>query len=383
MAGVPSYYPFLALLLIDGIGNRSVSKLPMTHEEIFRHLQTAVGRRRLSDLLEREISTVPWDQFDRQLEAIERHRVTVLALGTLEYPRYLEEIAESPTLLFCRGKTSVLDGRGVGIVGTRNASARGCAFAASLAGDLVDRGVMVVSGAARGIDSAAHRGALERKGVTVAVVGTGVDLTFPPENRELIEAVHQSGCVVSEQLMGTPALAHVFPRRNRLISALSRLVVVVEAGGRSGALLTARWALEQGRDVGAVPGFPGDFRSRGGNRLLKSGAAVIEGVDDVLRAAPLLAHPVRRSDRRRADEQKRGIPVGLGAKAREVLEALGSSPSDPDAVARHLGRPVEWVQRRLTELELSGLVDRDPAGGYSACARGREGEDPECKDERG
>jgi DNA processing protein len=223
--------------------------------------------------------------------------------------------------------------------------------------------IVVVSGAARGIDSAAHRGALEKRGKTVGVVGSGLDVPYPPENAGLLETMARHGCVLGEQLMGTPPLRHTFPQRNRLISAFSHAVVVVEAGRRSGALLTARWALEQGREVGAVPGFPGDPRSYGVNSLLKAGAFPVEGVEDILEAAPRLRGLSNRPPGGRAASGG-DARTGLSMEASAILDALGGNHTDPDAVARHLNTGVARVQGILLELEIRGAVARDAMGMY-------------------
>jgi DNA processing protein len=233
-----------------------------------------------------------------------------------------------------------------------------------LAVELAGRDILVTSGAAKGIDAAAHRGALEAGTATVAVVGTGLDISYPEENEGLLETIAGQGCVVSEQLMGTPPLRYVFPLRNRLISGISHVVVVVEAAARSGALITAKWALEQGRDVGAVPGFPGDARSKGTNSLLKMGAFTIENIDDILEAVPKLAAtrtgtaPVAGGGAAAQD------PDTLDLQTRAVYEAIGTSPVDPDTVAGHAGLPAAAVQRSLFDLELKGFVARDQSGFY-------------------
>jgi DNA processing protein len=334
-------------------------------------LESDAGRHRLSNMLGRPIGETNWGFFERQLNAIEAHGVGVVTFLDVEYPRYFHDIAKPPPILFYKGDLTVLNRRGVAIVGARNASARGCAFAASLASDLAARRIVVVSGAARGIDGAAHSGALKRSGSTVAVVGTGLDVHYPAENASLIHAVSKVGCVLGEQLMGTQAVRYVFPLRNRLISALSRVVVVVEAGERSGALVTAKWALEQGRDVGAVPGFPGDPRSRGVNRLLKDGAHPIESVEDIIKAVPLVLEGISESADATGGPHGSTVAEGLfpaaGAmseEARMVFGALGKTPTDPDTLAEHVRRDVPLVQRVLLDLEMRGMVARDAGGAY-------------------
>lgn len=356
---VRSYYPFLALLLSEGGSLAECRKLRLDHEGAFALFRTERGRNELSLELGRRIGEVDWGRFDRQIEAIDAHGIGVVTYRDRYFPQCFRDIAESPPLIFYKGDLRLLDRHGIAIVGSRNASARGCRFASSLAADIAASGVTVTSGLARGIDGAAHRGALSVTGPTVAVIGTGLDVMYPQQNGELLETISEKGCVVSEQLMGTPPQKFVFPLRNRLISALSLMVVVVEAAARSGALVTARWALEQGRDVGAVPGFPGDARSAGVNRLIKSGACLIEGANDVFEAVPRLG--VKSAA---GNALAGGHEPELDADATRVLSGLGASPIDPDALADHLGESVAFVNRVLLHLEMDGRVARDATGGY-------------------
>ncbi|MCZ6766768.1 MAG: DNA-processing protein DprA [bacterium] len=335
--------------------------MPRDAEGVFRKLQSDAGRRQLSIETGVPVGRINWKWFDRQIEAIERRRVGVLTFLDTAYPEYFREIPDAPPIVFYDGRTTALETRGVAVVGTRRATGRGFAFTRKLARDIVAEKISVVSGLARGIDTAAHLGALDGRGATVAVVGTGLDVAYPPENGELMETIAERGCVISEQLMGTPALKHVFPMRNRLISALSHMVVVVEAANRSGALITAKWALEQGRDVGAVPGFPGDARSQGVNSLLKSGAMPIEGVGDILEAVPLL----RRATIERTAEPliaPRRAEADLSSEARAVFETLGGAPIDVDSIVDHVKLTVSQVQCALLELEVAGLANRDDGG---------------------
>jgi DNA processing protein len=360
---VHSYYPFLALLLAEGTTALDCYKLPKNYKKAFSLLQTNSGRNELSFAIGKRIQDIDWSLFNRQLNAIDAHRVAVVTHRQSHYPAYLRDIPSSPPVLFYKGDLARLARRGVAVVGSRNASARGCRFATTLASDLSACGIMVVSGLARGIDTAAHRGALNHSGSTVAVIGTGLDVVYPSRNAALLETIAQAGCVLTEQVMGTTPRSFVFPLRNRLISAMSHMVVVVEAAARSGALVTVKWALEQGRDVGAVPGFPGDPRSQGANRLLKTGAYPIESIDDIFEAVPLLKAEAPNTAPGAPREERRGVSLP-SAEAARVLEALSSSPVDPDTLALHVQKPVATVQRLLLELEMRGLVARDAAGGY-------------------
>ncbi|MEJ2719747.1 MAG: DNA-processing protein DprA [bacterium] len=362
---VRSFYPIVAVLLSGRLGPVDCFKLPRDVADTFEKLHSPAGRRELSWRLRKPVPDINWDDFQRQIDAIDRHGVGVVTFLDRGFPQYLRDIPKSPPILFYKGDIGVLDRRGVAVVGSRRPSARGAAFTRMLTGELGARGILVTSGAAKGIDTAAHLGALSAGAATAGVVGTGLDIAYPAENAGLLETISRDGCVLSEQLMGTPPLRHVFPLRNRLISGISHVVVVVEAGERSGALITATWALEQGRDVGAVPGFPGDARSRGTNALLKMGAFAVEGVDDILEAVPTLTAAARPRADARADDGIAGpAAAALGAQAQAVFEALGSSPVDCDTVARHAGLPAAAVQRTLLELELKGMIARDASGFY-------------------
>ncbi|MEE9270107.1 MAG: DNA-processing protein DprA [Candidatus Krumholzibacteria bacterium] len=361
--GVQSWHTVLAFLLAEGNGRADCFRLSGDYRETFHQLRSESGRRDLSIAIGRPVGEVAWERFDAQRAAMSRHGVRAVTFFDDDYPLYLRRIPKAPPILFYRGDLSCLRHRGVAIVGTRHPTARACDFTAGLAGDLAAMNIVVVSGAARGIDSAAHRGALEKRGKTVGVVGSGLDVPYPQENAQLLETMAQHGCVLGEQLMGTPPLRHTFPQRNRLISAFSHAVVVVEAGRRSGALLTASWALEQGREVGAVPGFPGDPRSCGVNSLLKGGAFPVEGVDDILEAAPRLRARASRPWGGPAASGGR-VQAGLSAEANAILDVVGGHHADPDAVARHLKTSVARVQAILLELEIRGVVARDAMGMY-------------------
>jgi len=381
---VPSFYPLVALMLADGMCPADCFSLPRDAANALAMLRTPEGRKALSFVLRKPVGDIPWRRFDEQVETIERYGVRAVTFLDAEYPPYLRDIPQSPPILFSRGDLGCLSNRGVAIVGSRRASVRGAAFTRALAGGIAALGIPVTSGAALGIDTAAHRGALDSGGRTIAVVGTGLDIPYPPQNARLLDEIASGGCVVSEQLMGTPPLKYVFPQRNRLISGLSHAVVVAEAGERSGALITARWALEQGRDVGAVPGFPGDARSRGGNRLIKTGAFAVESVEDIIEAVPRLGVVTVVRTREEgggcgASEQDRAQPdgslqggagaaatgtAGLSGEARSVFDALSESPVDTDSLTQHLGLSAAATQRLLLDLELRGLVERDREGLY-------------------
>jgi DNA processing protein len=358
-----NFHAALALQLAEGASARAGWSLEREPADIYGMLKTASGRKQLATDAATPVGPVDWDAFDAQLSALERTGAGAVSRWDAEYPECLRSIDDPPVLLFYKGSMGALDRRGIAVVGTRKPTPAGTALARRLARGLAAAGVAVVSGLARGIDTAAHVGSLGGPGSAVAVIGTGVDVPYPAENAGLMVDVGRAGCVVSEQRMGMHADRWVFPRRNRLISAFSHAVVVVQGGHRSGALITARWALEQGRDVGAVPGFPGDFRSEGPNALLKQGAFVVEDVRDVLEAIPVLCA------REAASSAARGGEEAPGDGGEKVLDVLGTDPVGPDSVAALLGWNVERVQRSLCELEIDGRVERDASGRYSRSRR--------------
>lgn len=285
--------------------------------------------------------------------------------GSASYPIALTTIADPPPLLWKRGTLPAGLGRledastdtpAVAIVGARAASQYALSVAARLAADLAANGVIIVSGLARGVDSAAHRGALASRGQTIAVLGSGVDVMYPPEHAPLANEIQRSGAVLSELVPGTPPLPRFFPQRNRIISGLSHAVVVIEAGDRSGALVTARCALEQGREVLAVPGNVLTGRNRGGHGLLRDGAKIVESADDILEELGLGA--ARRTSG--ADPHRT-----VDRQDDQLLEALTpGEPADLDEIAERTGQPSARLLTRLFELEMNGLVQRVAGGRF-------------------
>jgi DNA processing protein len=281
------------------------------------------------------------------------------------FPGALKALDAPPPLLWTLGDTTLLARQMVAVVGARVASAAGRRFARDLAAGLGEAGWVVVSGMARGIDSAAHDGALPTG--TVAVLAGGVDDVYPPENAGLHAALRERGCIVSERPPGCVAKAADFPRRNRIISGLSRGVVVVEAELRSGSLITARLAAEQGREVFAVPGSPLDPRARGTNDLLRQGATLVEGPEDVLRVLAALPGVAEEAPLRPIHAGARGAarneaaPRADGEALHAILGALLSpTPTPINALARDAGAPVSDVLATLTEMALAGRVELAP-----------------------
>lgn len=289
-------------------------------------------------------------------------RLTPIAWNDAVYPPALTTIADPPTVLWVRGCVAALSAPAVAIVGSRAATAYGLAVAEQLAADLAACGLVIVSGMARGVDSAAHRGALAAGGVTVAVLGSGVDVIYPPEHAPLARDIAKTGAVVSELVPGTAPLPPFFPRRNRIISGLSRAVVVIEASDKSGSLITARCALEQGRDVLAVPGNVLSGRNRGAHALLRDGARIVESAADILEELGMLGVRVSVADDARGPTAASG---SIAPNPDPVLECLvPGEGSDLDAIAERTGLDSRRLLPRLFELELQGLVRREGGGRF-------------------
>ncbi len=271
------------------------------------------------------------------------------------YPALLAKIEDAPPVLAVLGHPHILEQTCVAVVGTRAASAAGRAMAEQLARELSRDKCIIVSGMARGIDSAAHRAALE--GGTCAVLAGGADFVYPPENAELYEEIKLTGCIVSEMPLGFSPQGRHFPRRNRISSGLSLATLVVEAPRRSGAMITARLALEQGRIVGAVPGSPADPRSHGVNLLLSQGAVLVQNAADLMREiAPLIDRPVREIPPPLMPAAERPAPEISSDMRAKVLESLGPVSTTVDEVIQQTGLSTAVVQNIILELNLAGRV---------------------------
>ncbi len=299
-----------------------------------------------------------------ELAAVHTAGARLVAWGEPDYPPGLLPIPDPPPLLSMRGKAELAaqPTRVVAIVGARNASGIGVQFARSLAGELGRHGLVVASGMARGIDAAAHTGAMPTG--TIAALAGGIDIRYPEENRALHDAVAERGLLISEQPPGTEPHARHFPRRNRLISGVSVGVVVIEAALRSGSLITARMALEQGREVFAVPGSPLDPRCRGTNDLIRQGATLTEGADDIIQslggmASAAFQEPTQTEFEAPAEDAE----VGRGRAV--VLALLGPTPLSVDELIRQTALTPAVVLTILLELEIAGRVQRHPGNQVS------------------
>ena len=304
------------------------------------------------------MGTVPdRDRLARTLAWLAEPGASLVAWDDADYPRALLEIADPPPVFYCLGRRELLTRPALAIVGSRNATPQGCADAAAFAAALSAAGLTIASGLALGVDTAAHRGALEQAGSSIAVVGTGLDRVYPARNRDLAHALAARGALISEFAPGTPPLPANFPRRNRLISGLARGVLVVEATRSSGSLITARLAGEQGREVFALPGSIHSPFSKGCHRLIREGAKLVETAQDILdelRLPLLVPTPgaVARDD---------ASPDPVAAA---VLAALGHAPADVDTIAARAGLAAAAVLAMLTTLELAGRVAPIPGGAW-------------------
>ena len=295
---------------------------------------------------------------ERELAVGHRLGAKLVAYGSTGYPEALKDISDPPPLLWALGDISLASRPCIGIVGARNASSLGGRIARSLARELTEAGFAVVSGLARGIDTSAHLGALD--GGTIAVQAGGVDQVYPAENAQLHDNIARTGLRLSEQAIGLTPKARDFPKRNRIISGLSRAIVVVEAAAKSGSLITARNALDQGRDVLAVPGHPFDGRSSGCNMLIRDGAILVRSAADILEAVASKGQDIVVPAP--AGSQKRQSTMTFRDTHAEILGLLGPTPVAEDQVIRDLGLPAQMVGPELTALELDGKIVRHPGG---------------------
>ncbi len=348
------------LSLVPGVGPR-IRKTLLAH---FGSAQAVLAAAQ-SDLREvpgigtkisRAISTARRElDVDAELVRCREHNISLLAEPDDGYPARLKEIPDPPGVLFVRGSIVPADGLAVAIVGTRHATHYGLAQAERLAGGLARAGYTIVSGLARGIDAAAHRGALAAGGRTLAVLGSGVLNVYPPEHADLAAEIISRGAVLSENPPLSPPLAGAFPNRNRIITGLSLGVIVVEAPLRSGAMISATHSHEQGREVFAVPGRVDSRMSQGCHRLIRDGAKLVESVDDVLEELGPLATPTPREDGR---EVRHPAELQLNEPEQKVLDAVSDEPTSIDDLVVASGLAVHNVLSTISVLEMKRLIRR-------------------------
>ena len=361
---------WLTLQAVDGVGDRTLLKLINTHgspQAVLAASPAELVSTGCSSELAASIVTGPAQkvrqQIDRQVGAVERLKIQVLSIFDQPYPKRLKTIPDPPPLLYVSGALSARDDVAVAIVGGRRATASGRLVTEEIATDLAAAGVTIISGLARGIDAAAHEGALAGKGRTIAVLGCGIDRTYPPEHDRLRRMIEAHGAVVSELPVGASPQSHHFPRRNRIISGMALGVLVSEAAMNSGSLITAKMALEQGRDVFAVPGSVKEEACRGSNGLIKEGAKLIERAQDILEdILPQLEASMRAMlTGHRVPSMSREPLVKEEAL---VFEALSYEARSMDAVIETTGLSAAQVASLLLSLELCGHVRQLPGQQY-------------------
>jgi DNA processing protein len=366
----PVLESWLRLCAIEGVGDLTVLRLVRawhSPDAVLRASRDELIQggcsQQLADAIRREPDSSTRRSLHRELKAIEREHVEVRSVLDQTYPARLRMITDPPPLLYITGTLTEQDELAVAIVGARRATAAGRTMTEELSRDLAGAGVTVVSGLARGVDAAAHRGALAAQGRTIAVLGCGIDRTYPPEHERLRRQIEEQGAILSEVPMGAPPHSHHFPRRNRIISGLSMGVVVTEAAVGSGSLITARLATEQGREVFAVPGFVKEDTSRGTNALLKEGAALVERAQDVIDAILPQLEPALRL-RLQPSHAKRKEIRHLSEEEQRVHDALSYDPRTVDEVIASTGLSVSIVMVSLLSLELRHRVKQLPGQRY-------------------
>jgi DNA processing protein len=356
---------WLALSLTPGLGSILIKRLLdrfKTPEAVFRApLKDLLKIEGLGEKVARKIQEGPLEKVvKRELSLLEEVKGRIVSLKGDDYPKRLKDIYDPPAVLYVRGELRNEDELAVAVVGSRKTSPYGRWITEKIGQDLACHGVTVVSGMARGIDSVAHKGALQGGGRTIAVLGCGIDVIYPSENRNLFYQIIEHGAVLSEFPMGSPPEGGHFPRRNRIISGLSIGVVIVQASAGSGSLITAGYALEQGREVFAVPGNVGAEGSRGTNQLIKEGAKLVESSEDILEEVL----PQWRRERETVREvETPGRDLAGGEKI--LYELLGETPLHIDALIQGSQLDPGKVSSLLLNLELKGLIFQWPGKCFS------------------
>jgi len=351
---------WIALSTAEGVGPKRfislVNRLGRPEEVLSASLETLaeipdVGKEVAKNVKQK----VKWQIADEQLKLLEKHsakaagEIKFVTYKDSSYPANLKNIYDPPPFLFLKGELKKDDQKALAIVGTRRASSYGKNVAEKLASELTRRGVTIVSGLARGIDSIGHLSALKERGRTVAVLGSGLDVIYPQEHTPLARKIQENGAIISEFLLGTKPLAENFPKRNRLISGLSLGVIVIEAPKKSGALLTAECALDQGREVFAVPGNIGSKRSEGTNELIKKGASLVTSVDDILSELKgVLTFP--------SEREMSKLQTDLSREEKKIFSLLSLEPNHIDKIAKQSDFKIPQVLSVLLSLELKGLA---------------------------
>lgn len=293
------------------------------------------------------------------LENIYKHGIRVVTIDDELYPLYLKNIYDPPVVLYMKGSI-IKEEKCLAVVGSRKATSYGLGMAQTISRELAKYGITVVSGMARGVDSYAHKGALQEGGRTIAVLGCGVDVIYPYENKKLMESIIENGACISEYLPGTTPAANNFPARNRIISGISLGVIVIEAGNKSGSLITADFALEQGREVFALPGNVNSINSTGTNKLIKEGAKIVTGIEDILEElnVSFSEDKLKNFFTQRLEDDK--LIRGLDDDEKRIVSCLKLEPMHIDVIAKKTGFSIQIVSSILVMLELKGVVEQQP-----------------------
>ncbi|WP_037310688.1 DNA-processing protein DprA [Ruegeria halocynthiae] len=355
-------FSWLRLLRSRKVGPTTFRRLLREHGSAQNALAALPEMARAAGIKGYEIC--PSGVIEAELKAAKAANAQLLCLGSADFPDALNDLSDAPPMLWAIGDPSILHKPTMAMVGARNCSSLGARMARGLATDLGKQGYVVVSGLARGIDTSAHLAALDTG--TVAVMAGGVDVIYPAENTDLARDIAHSGLRLSEQPMGVTPQARHFPRRNRIISGLAQAVVVVEAAAKSGSLITARDALDQGREVLAVPGHPFDARAAGCNLLIRDGATLVRSAEDVIEALPQ-----QQADLFKAPALPDVAPQPAPSSAelhREILARLGPSPIAEDQLIRDIAATAGEIGPVLVDLELDGHIQRQPGGLLSLTA---------------
>lgn len=312
-----------------------------------------------------KIASLKEEDIDRECALADKRNIRIMTINDADYPENLKNIPDPPIVLYIKGELKKEDGFGIGIVGSRRASFYGLSLAGKFSADLAERGMTIISGLARGVDTAAHRGALKNKGRTIAVIGSGFNRLYPAENRDLAEEVSRTGAVISEFPMDARPLPENFPRRNRIISGLSLGVLVIEAAQNSGALITADCALEQGREVFALPGKVDSQNSFGTNELIKQGAKLVTCADDIMEEFSVpRASGVDKGIRKEDDISGK---QGLSCDESVLYDLMSNEPLPLDEIIEKSGISIPEISAILLKLELNKLIKQLPGKQFTRC----------------
>jgi len=353
---VHDLYYWVALRQVCGVGN-VIYKILINHfkspEKIFNAALEEL--KNVEGISARAVEAItgfkPTDEIDREIDEILLKEINIITLNSPDYPENLKNIYDPPPFLYVKGSFVEGDKNSVAVVGSRNASEYGIKVTQEISRNLASLGITIVSGMARGIDSAAHIAAIQGGGRTVAVLGSGVDVIYPPENRRLFERITENGAVVSEYPLGTRPNSYNFPPRNRIISGFSLGVLVVEASPKSGSLITAKLALDQGRDVYAVPGNVYSYKAKGTHSLLKSGAKLVDNANDIVEELNITVKPIK---------ENKEVIQELSPELLMIYDFCQDEPIHIDNIILKTGLSSGRVSALLLDLELSGILKQLP-----------------------